>query len=84
MDDVKQYVKSCEKYQANKPDRLKKTNHLHLNKIPNISWDIISIDIVGPLPTSMGHNSILVTVDRFSKIAQYIPINMEIFSQGMA
>jgi len=31
----------------------------------------------------MGHNSILVTVNRFSKIAQYIPINMEISSRGV-
>jgi len=69
MDDIKRYVKGCEKCQVNKPDRLKKTNHLYLNEIPNIPWDIISIDIVGLLPTSMGHNSILVTVDRFSKMA---------------
>ena len=84
MDDVKQYVKDCEKCQANKPDRLKKTNHLHPNEIPNIPWDIISVDIIGPLPTPIGHNSILVTVDRFSKMVQYIPINMEISSQGVA
>ena len=84
IDDVKRYVKGCEKCQANKPDRLKKTNHLHPNEIPNIPWDIISVDIVGPLPTSMGHNGILVTVDRFSKMARYIPINMEISSRGIA
>ena len=68
----------------NKPDRLKKTNHLHPNEIPNIPWDIISVDIIGPLLTSIGHNSILVTVDRFSKMVRYIPINMEISSQGVA
>jgi len=36
MDNVKQYVKGCEKCQVNKPNRLKKTNHLHLNEISNI------------------------------------------------
>jgi len=69
MDDVKRYVKGYEKYQANKPDRLKKTNYLHPNEIPNIPWDTISIDIIGPLLTFMEHNGILVTVDRFFKMA---------------
>ena len=84
MDDVKRYVKGYEKYQANKPDRLKKTNYLHPNEIPNIPWDTISIDIIGPLLTFMEHNGILVTVDRFFKMAWYIPINMKISSWEVA
>ena len=83
MDDVKQYVKGCEHCQANKPDRQKKTNQLHPNEVPNIPWDTISIDIVGPLPTSKGYNGVLVIVNRFSKVAQYLPINIEISSQGV-
>jgi len=39
---------------------------------------------VGPLPISSGYNGIMVAVDHFSKIARYIPINMEISSRGVA
>jgi len=39
---------------------------------------------VGPLPESLGHNGILVIVDRFSKMAHYVPISMNITAQGVA
>jgi len=36
------------------------------------------------LPESLGHDGILVIVDRFSKMARYIPISMNITAQGVA
>jgi len=71
IDDIKKYVLGCELCQLTKPDQQKKTNTLHPNEVTTQLWDIISINIVGPLPTSSRYNGILVTVDQFSKMACY-------------
>jgi len=84
LEDVKRYVAGCEKCQANKPNRQLKRNNLHPNKIPKGPWEVISIDLVGPLPELLEHDGILVIVDRFSKMARYIPISMNITVQEVA
>ena len=84
MEDIKRYVAGCESCQTNKPDQQKKRNHLYPNEVPTQPWDIISVDLVGPLPISSGYNRIMVAVNHFSKMARYIPINIEISSRGVA
>jgi len=84
LEDIKRYVAGCEKCQANKPNRQLKRNNLHPNEIPKGPWEVISIDLVGPLPELSGHDGILVIVDRFSKMAHYVPISMNITVQGVA
>jgi len=61
-----------------------KQNHFHPNEVLQNPWEIVSIDLIGPLPESVGYNGILVIVDRFSKIAHYILINTNITAQGVA
>ena len=84
LEDIKRYVASCEKCQANKPNQQPKRNNLHPNEVPIGPWEVISIDLIGLLPESSGYNGILVIVDHFSKIACYMPINMNITAQGIA
>jgi len=74
----------CEKYQANKPNRQPKRNNLHPNKVPKDPWETISVDLIGPLPESAEYDGILVIVDCFSKMACYMPININITAQGVA
>jgi len=84
VEDVKRYVAGCERCQATKPNRQPRRNHLHPNEVPQNPWEIVSINLIEPLPESTGYNGILVIVDHFSKMAQYIPINMNITAQGVA
>ena len=84
LEDIKWYVAGCERCQATKPNWQPKRNYLHPNEVPQNPWEIVSIDLIGPLLESAGYNRILVIVDRFSKMAQYIPINMNITAQGVA
>jgi len=84
LEDIKQYVAGCERCQATKPNRQSKRNYLHPNEVPQNPWEIVSIDLIGPLPESAGYDGILVIVDRFSKMARYIPINTNITAQGVA
>ena len=42
--------------------------------VPNCSWQDVSLDFILGLPkTQKRHNSILIVVDRFSKMAHFIP-----------
>ena len=41
--------------------------------VPDSPWRNISVDFVGPLPTSDGFNMIMVVVDRLTKMRHYIP-----------
>ena len=38
----------------------------------------MTLDLIGPLPESAGYDGILVIVSYFSKMAYYMPINMNI------
>ena len=84
LEDIKWYIAGCEKYQATKPNRQPKQNRLYPNEILQNPWEIVSIDLIGLLPESAGYNGILVIVDRFFKMARYIPINMNITAQEVA
>ena len=72
LEDIKQYVARCERCQATKPNRQPKRNYLHPNEVPQNPWEIVSIDLIGPLLESVGYDGILVIVDRFSKMARYV------------
>ena len=50
----------------------------------NSPWEIISVNLIGPLPESHGKNAIMVIVDRFSKMIRLFPTTTEITSQGVA
>ena len=54
------------------------------NHIPYCRWQIISVDLITELPQSHGYNSILVTVDRLSKRAHFIPTTSDVTSLGVA
>ena len=82
--DIARYIKGCDKCQRVKTDTLGKKTPLNLNTIPNAPWEIISVDLIGPLPESKGKNDIMVIVNQFSKMIQLFPVSTEITSQGMA
>ena len=80
--DVEWYVKGYDTCQWSKPQN--KTSTLHPNESPNTSWEIISVDIIGPLPESNGKDAILTIVDCFSKMIHIFLISSTITSKGVA
>jgi hypothetical protein len=75
--EVEEYVRSCDSCQRNKAARHKKFGLLDPLDIPNRPWDEISMDFIVALPESNGHTKIWVIVDRFTKMAHFLPLSTD-------
>ena len=73
--DVENYVRFCEACQMNKASTSKPYGLLRPLPIPGRRWDDISCDLIVKLPATAGtkYDSILVVVDRLSKMVHLIP-----------
>ncbi len=72
--DIEEYVRSCDSCQRNKTARHKKYGELLPLEVPYRPWTSISMDFIVGLPESDGNTKIWVIVDRFSKMAHFIPL----------
>ena len=82
--DIEKYVEGCDKCQKTKSVTKAAKTPLQPNTVPQCPWEIISVDIIGPLPESQGKNAILTIVDRFSKMIRLFPISTDITAKGVA
>ncbi|MCO5588845.1 hypothetical protein L7F22_042805 [Adiantum nelumboides] len=72
--DVIKYVKACHSCQIMKASRQLSQGLLQPLPVPKERWESISMDFITTLlRTSKGNAQILVIVDRFSKMAHFIP-----------
>ena len=81
IQDVKQHIKECIKCQQNKPIRKKRTEITQAIQIPTRPWEIITYDLIGPLPLSNKYDGIMVIVDKHSKYLELLPIQMNYDNQ---
>ena len=87
--DVKNYIRGCDVYLASKAIRHKPYGDLQSLPVPTHRWKELSIDFVIGLPLSadrMGnnYNSILVIVDRLTKMVHYEPVKVTIDALRLA
>ncbi|MBW0567021.1 hypothetical protein O181_106736 [Austropuccinia psidii MF-1] len=81
---IKDYVSSCQQCSRNKNIHNKKFGLLKPLLIANGPWIFLSMDFITQLPLSNSFDSILVTVDRFSKMTVFIPAMSSITSLDLA
>ncbi|MBW0507700.1 hypothetical protein O181_047415 [Austropuccinia psidii MF-1] len=81
---IKDYVSSCQQCSRNKNIYHKKFGFLKSLPIPNGPWICLSMDFITQLPLSNSFDSILVIVDRFLKMAVFIPTMSSITSLEVA
>ncbi|MBW0560701.1 hypothetical protein O181_100416 [Austropuccinia psidii MF-1] len=81
---IKNYVSSCQQCSRNKNINHKKFGLLKPLPIPNCPWICLSMDFITQLPLSNSFDLSLVIVDRFSKMAVFIPTMSSITSVDLA
>ena len=81
---MKQYVEGCNACQCNKNRTEQPAGKLMPNSIPEKLWMHISADFITKLPIAQGYDSILVVVDRLTKMVHFIPITEKILAEGLA
>jgi hypothetical protein len=84
IDDIRAYIKKCAPCQQSKHNNRKEAGELRPTEIPDRPWQHITIDLITDLPKSKGYDSILVIVDKFSKMVRYIPCTKKITAQETA
>ena len=84
-DDIVGYCRACPSCQLNKSRNTKPAGLLQPLDIPQRRWESISMDFITDLPVSKnGNDSILVVVDRLSKMTHLIPCKSNIDATEVA
>ena len=82
---VKKYIQSCEICQKSKPPTVKPHGMLQPLPIPDDPWSEISMDFITHLPVTVsGMDSIMVVVDRLTKMCHLIPTTGTVTAPGAA
>ncbi len=80
-EDAEEYVKTCLTCQQNQVLNKKQARLLRPLPILEGPWESVSMDFMVSLPPSKGFDAIMVVVDRFSKMAHFIPTKENAMAQ---
>ncbi|SAL94810.1 hypothetical protein, partial, partial [Absidia glauca] len=81
---ITDYIKTCETCARTKTSHATKAGLLQPLTIPENPWKSISMDFITDLPVSNNADSILVIVDRLTKMGHFIPCNKTINAEQTA
>jgi len=82
--EVKQYIKECNVCQCNKNCTEQLAGKLMPNLIPEKPWIHILADFITKLPLAQIYNSILVVVNRLTKMVYFVPTTEKTLAKGLA
>jgi len=71
------FVKSCPKCQQNKASRHQPYGLSSPLELPYAPWQSIAMDFITELPESEGCDQLWVVIDRFTKMAHFLPLRKE-------
>jgi hypothetical protein len=83
--DIAQYVAECDVCRRIKTEHQRPAVTLQPLAIPEWKWDKVEMDFITGFPRSQkGHDAILVVIDRFSKVAHFLPVKKTITASQLA
>jgi len=82
--DAARYVAACEVCQRNKYQNRPLAGPLHPYDAPETPWEVISVDLIGPIQKSNRYDAIFVIVDKLTKMVIAIPTTTKVTLQGVA
>jgi len=82
--EMKRYVEGCDAYQYNKNCTEQPVGKLMPNSILEKPWTHISADFITKLPLAQEYDSILVVVDRLTKMVYFISTTEKTSAEGLA
>jgi len=81
---MKRYMEKYDICQCNKNHTEQPAGKLMPNLILEKPWTYISVDFITKLPLAQGYNSILVVVNRLTKIVYFILTTEKMTAKGLA
>jgi len=81
---IRQYVSTCDLCLRIKPIRQAPVGELHPLWIPDLRWDMLSVDFIVELPLSSRHDAVMTVVDSVSKRAHFILTHTTVTAEGAA
>ena len=82
--EVKWYMEGCDSCQQNENCTEQPAGKLMSNSIPEKPWMHILVYFIIKLPLAQGYDSILVVVDRLTKMVHFIPTTEKTSAEGLA
>ena len=83
--DIAQYVAECDVCRRVKAEHQRPAGTLQPLAIPEWKWDKVEMDFITGFPRSQkGHDAIFVVIDRFSKVAHFLPVKETITASQLA
>jgi hypothetical protein len=83
--EVHAFVAKCDSCQRNKTSTQAPAGELQPLPIPNERWDTVTMDLITDLPvTHAKHDSIVVFVDKLSKMVEFVPCKKTIGAEQFA
>ena len=81
---IKRYIKNCDICQRSKVVRHVPYGMLQSNKVPDQPWKSIAMDFITDLSISDENDTILVVIDRLTKISHFIPCKKSLDARQFA
>jgi len=83
-EDIKRFIKNCDTCQRTKVVRHAPYGLLQSNEVPGRPWKSIAMDFITDLPKSDGYDTILVVIDRLTKMSPFIPCSKDLDARQFA
>jgi len=83
-EDIKRFIRYCDTCQRTKVVRHAPYGLPQSNEAPDRLWKSIAMDFITDLPKSDGYDTILVVIDRLTKMSHFIPCSKDLDAQQFA